>query len=356
MAGNRVIVTGGTGFIGSHAAEYFADSGWKVAAVDNLSRGKLLGETGVDTSAYNWNYLSKNRGIELVKASTTDEKSMNDLISGADAVVHTAGQVAVTTSLKDPRKDFDTNMIGTFNVLEACRKSGRNPAVVFCSTNKVYGENVNSIEVELTGNRYRYEDSKYAQGIPEDFPVDGCEHTPYGASKLAADLYVQEYGHTYGLKTGVFRMSCIYGTRQFGNEDQGWVAHFLLSALRNREITIYGDGRQVRDVLYVTDLVKAYDAFLNSHLKHGVFNMGGGSANTISLLELLERIQELTGIKPAFRFDRWRNGDQKVYISDISRARAQLNWEPAVGIQEGLNNMVNWMKNEMRTGERAKEV
>ena len=356
MATKKMVVTGGAGFIGSHAAEHFSEEVWNVVAVDNLSRGKMLGVAGIDTSAYNWHHLSGNGQIELVNASTADERRMDELISDADAVLHTAGQVAVTSSLKDPRKDFDTNIIGTFNVLEACRKSGRNPAVVFCSTNKVYGENVNSIEVELSGNRYRYSDGRYDKGIPEHFPVDGCEHTPYGASKLAADLYVQEYGHTYGLKTGVFRMSCIYGTRQFGNEDQGWVAHFLLSALRNREITIYGDGRQVRDVLYVTDLVKAYDAFLSSHLRHGVFNMGGGPANTISLLELLERIQELTGIRPAFRFDRWRNGDQKVYISDISRARAQLKWEPAVGIKEGLNNMVRWIKNEIQTGERVKEA
>jgi CDP-paratose 2-epimerase len=341
-----MIVTGGAGFIGSHAAEYFSDKGWKVVAVDNLSRGKMLGVSGTDTSAYNWSYLSKRGGIELVKASVNDENRMNELISDADAVLHTAGQVAVTTSLKDPRKDFETNMLGTFNVLEACRKSGRNPAVLFCSTNKVYGENVNSIEVELSGNRYRYAGSMYEKGIPEHFSVDGCEHTPYGASKLAADLYVQEYGHTYGLKTGVFRMSCIYGTRQFGNEDQGWVAHFLLSALRNREITIYGDGRQVRDVLYVTDLVRAYDAFLRSDLKFGLFNMGGGAQNTISLLELLDHIEEMTGIKPVIRFDRWRNGDQRVYISNISRAAGQLGWEPSVDIVQGLLNMLKWAKNE----------
>ena len=342
-----MIVTGGAGFIGSHVAEHFSDVGWKVVVMDNLSRRKMLGVSGIDTSSYNWRHLSGKGKIELVNASTTDECRMDELISDADAVLHTAGQVAVTASLKDPRKDFETNMTGTFNVLEACRKSRRNPTVVFCSTNKFYGENVNGIEVELSGNRYRYSDSRYDKGIPEHFSVDGCEHTPYGASKLAADLYVQEYGHTYGLKTGVFRMSCIYGTRQFGNEDQGWVAHFLLSALRNSEITIYGDGRQVRDVLYVTDLVRAYDAFLNSHLKHGVFNMGGGAANTISLLELLERIEELTGIRPSVRFDGWRNGDQKVYISDIAKAVKQLAWNPSVGIGQGLSNMVKWAKSEV---------
>ena len=348
ISDKKIVITGGAGFIGSHAAEYFAKLGWKVVAVDNLSRGKVLGETGMDTSVYNWNYLSVNGRIELVNASTIDDRKMEELIAEADAVVHTAGQVAVTTSLKDPRNDFETNMLGTFNVLEACRKSGKSPSIVFCSTNKVYGENVNSIDVEMSGNRYRYADGRYEHGIPESFPVDGCEHTPYGASKLSADIYFQEYGHTYGLKTGVFRMSCIYGTRQFGNEDQGWIAHFLLSALRNREITIYGDGRQVRDVLYVTDVISAYDAFLKSNLRCGLFNMGGGPDNTISLLELLDLIKELTGSKPRCRFDKWRNGDQKVYISDISCAVQQLKWKPTVGIAKGLREMLDWAKGERR--------
>ncbi|MBX8632770.1 MAG: GDP-mannose 4,6-dehydratase [Thermoplasmata archaeon YP2-bin.285] len=337
-----MVVTGGAGFVGSHAVEFFADRGWNVVAIDNMSRGEMLGRSGTDTPKYNWNYLSGKNRITLLNASVTDAERMEKLVSNADAVIHTAGQVAVTTSLTDPRRDFETNMLGTFNVLEACRKSGRNPAVIFCSTNKVYGENVNRLPVRLNGDRYEYTDKAFEHGIPESFSVDGCEHTPYGASKLAADLYVQEYSHTYGLKAAVFRMSCIYGTRQFGNEDQGWVAHFILSALRNKKITIYGDGKQVRDVLFVSDLIAAYNAFLESPLKGGLFNMGGGSENTLSLLELVERIEKMTGRRPDISFDEWRNGDQKVYISDIRKAIKQLGWKPKVSVEEGLQRLENW--------------
>lgn len=344
MKGN-VVVTGGAGFVGSHASEYFADRGWTVTAIDNMSRGRMLGQSGIDTPKYNWDYLSKKKGITLVNASVTEGDRMEKLLCEADAVIHTAGQVAVTTSLVDPRKDFETNMLGTFNVLEACRKSGRNPSVIFCSTNKVYGENVNTLPVRLNGDRYEYADEAFKHGIPESFSVDGCEHTPYGASKLAADLYVQEYSHTYGLKTAVFRMSCIYGTRQFGNEDQGWVAHFILSAIQNKHISIYGDGRQVRDVLFVTDLITAYDAFLRSGLRTGLFNIGGGTENTISLLELLQHITSMTGNKPDASFGDWRNGDQKVYISDISRANKELGWKPSINLVNGLQRLLQWAAN-----------
>ena len=338
----KMVVTGGAGFVGSHASEYFADRGWAVTALDNMSRGRMLGQSGIDTPKYNWDYLSKKKGITLVNTSVAEADRMDKLLCDADAVIHTAGQVAVTTSLVDPRKDFETNMLGTFNVLEACRKSGHNPAVIFCSTNKVYGENVNKLQVQLNGDRYEYADEAFKHGISESFSVDRCEHTPYGASKLAADLYVQEYSHTYGLKTAVFRMSCIYGTRQLGNEDQGWVAHFILSALRSKKITIYGDGRQVRDVLFVTDLIAAYSAFLESRLKCGVFNIGGGPKNTLSLLELIEHICNATGRMPEVSFDKWRNGDQKVYISDTSHAIQQLGWEPKVDVENGLRQLINW--------------
>ena len=340
-----MVVTGGAGFVGSHAVEFFADNGWNVVALDNMSRGEMLGQSGTDTPKYNWNYLAGKRGIALVNASVTDADRMEKLVSDADAVIHTAGQVAVTTSLTDPRRDFETNMLGTFNVLEACRKSKHTPTVIFCSTNKVYGENVNRLPVRLNGDRYEYAGKEFEQGIPESFSVDGCEHTPYGASKLAADLYAQEYSHSYGLRTAVFRMSCIYGTRQFGNEDQGWIAHFILSALRNKKITIYGDGKQVRDVLFVSDLIAAYNAFLESQSKTGLFNMGGGPRNTLSLGELVERIERMTGRKQDISFAGWRNGDQRVYISDTRHAIEQLGWEPKVSVEEGLQRLSNWAAN-----------
>ncbi len=195
----------------------------------------------------------------------------------------------------------------------------------------------------VESERYVFQDGNYVDGIPEDFPVDHTGHSPYGCSKLAADLYVQDYAHTYGLKTGVFRMSCIYGERQFGVEDQGWVAWFVIATLTGRPITIYGDGRQVRDVLYVGDLVRAFDLFLSSGIKHEVFNMGGGPTNTLSLLELLGLLGSLTGKTPVVRFSEWRKADQKVYVSDISKAKRLLGWSPTVSPKEGVSRLVSWV-------------
>ena len=233
-------------------------------------------------------------------------------------------------------------MAGTFNVLEAARRASTNPTVIYCSTNKVYGSNVNRIPVEIRGKRYVYADERFKHGIPEDFPVDLCEHTPYGCSKLAADLYVQDYAHVYGLRTAVFRMSCVYGERQMGAEDQGWVAWFVIAALTGRTITIYGDGMQVRDILYVGDLVEAYDMFFNSRLKHGVFNIGGGPENTLSLLELIDMLREMLRVDIKVRFSEWRPGDQRVYISDIRRARELLGWRPKVLPKEGVARLIDW--------------
>jgi CDP-paratose 2-epimerase len=346
MLAGKMLVTGGAGFVGSHAVEHFADEGWGVTAIDNLSRGRVLGQPGIDTANYSWKYLSGKRNIELVNASICDASLVDRLVKDVDVVIHTAGQVAVTASLKNPRGDFEANMQGTFTLLEACRKARRNITLVFCSTNKVYGENVNSIPVKLDGDRYIYADDRYARGLSESFSVDNCKHTPYGVSKLAADLYVQEYGRTYGLKTAVFRMSCIYGARQIGNPDQGWVAHFILTALRNKEITIYGDGKQVRDVLYVDDLVAAYDAFLRSGLTFGLFNIGGGPRNTLSLLELVAHIEKMLNKKLRVSFGEWRDGDQKVYVSNIDHVTRTLKWVPKVSVQEGLLRVFEWAKSE----------
>lgn len=344
--GKRIVVTGGAGFVGSHAAELFASSGWDVTVLDNLSRRAIPG-FGVNTRLYNWNHLSKVKHVRLVRGSVLNRQLLARLVRDADAVVHTAGQVAVTTSLEQPEHDFNTNMRGTFNVLEACRKAGRGPSLVFCSTNKVYGENVNTIPVRLDTFRYEFDDSRYARGIPEDFEVDRCKHSPYGASKLSADLYVQEYGLTYGLRTGCFRMSCIYGDRQFGNEDQGWVAHFVISAMLGRPVTIYGDGKQVRDLLFVDDVAKAYKAFIDSKVKSDVFNVGGGQGNTISLLELLNLLDKRHGLRMPVGYGPWRNSDQKVYISDISKAGKVLGWKPEVDAATGISRLLEWARGAM---------
>ena len=278
----------------------------------------------------------------MVRGSVLQTALLNKMVRDADVVIHTAGQVAVTTSLSNPRSGFDTNAKGTFNVLEACRKSCNESLLVFCSTNKVYGENVNTIPVKQKKTRYYFSDRRFAQGIPEDFPVENCKHSPYGASKLSADIYVQGYGRTYGLKTGCFRMSCIYGDRQFGNEYQGWVAHFIISALRNKKIRVYGDGKQVRDVLYVDDLVNAFNKFIASSLTSSVFNIGGGSENTLSLNELLDIIRIRLEHEVKLSYGPWRNSDQKAYVSDISKACAQLKWKPVISAEEGVDRLWKW--------------
>jgi CDP-paratose 2-epimerase len=342
----RVLVTGGAGFVGSHAVEYYAEQGADVTALDNLSRVDTLetADESRNTAAYNWEYIAENYPeVELLEGDIRDEELLEDVVEGHDAVVHTAGQVAVTASIQDPRTDFEVNALGTFNVLEAARKAESDPAVVLASTNKVYGDNVNEIPVRQEETRYWYDDPDYEAGIPESLSIDDCEHTPYGVSKLSADLYVQDYADRGEVDAAAFRMSCIYGTRQFGNEDQGWVAHFALSTLQDEPLTIFGDGKQVRDVLYVKDLIRAYDAFLSKpEGKPAVFNVGGGPKNTTSLLEFLDLLEEKTGKRTDISFDEWREGDQKVYVTDIARAREELDWEPTVGFNEGVERFVDW--------------
>ena len=276
-----ILVTGGAGFIGSHLAEYYGEKGHNVIVLDNLCRAELLKKDSKNVE-YNWNFLKRFENIKLLKGDIRDLSLLKEASKGADVIIHAAAQTAVTTSVSDPEPDFTTNALGTFNVLEAARKNNVN-SVLYCSTNKVYGENVNNIGVEVGKSRYSFKE-EFKGGIKESFETDLCEHTPYGCSKFTGDIYAQDYGHLYGIKTGVFRMSCIYGTRQFGVEDQGWVAWFTIATITGQPITIYGDGKQVRDVLYVKDLVRLFDIFLNSNLKKGVFNICGGPNNTLSLL------------------------------------------------------------------------
>ncbi|MGQ4876800.1 MAG: GDP-mannose 4,6-dehydratase [Promethearchaeia archaeon] len=342
----RVLITGGAGFIGSHVAEYYANKSNidEVFVIDNLSRGVLLNKK-VPNYDYNWNYLKQFENITLFKKDVNDLSFLKKLFSEKefDIIVHTAAQTAVTTSVIDPVPDFNNNILATFNLLEAVRKSEQNPTMIFCSTNKVFGNNVNKCKV-IEGEKRYYFSEEFSEGISEDFSIDLCEHTPYGTSKLCSDLYFQEYGHLYGLKTAVFRMSCIYGTRQFGVEDQGWVAHFIISALTDKKINIYGDGKQVRDVLFISDLINAYDSFVNKaeQIKHDVFCLGGGKKNTLSLLELIELLEEQLNKKINYEFFDWRPSDQKVYISDIRKAKKLLDWEPKINPREGVKKMINW--------------
>jgi CDP-paratose 2-epimerase len=342
MTLRKVVVTGGAGFVGSHVAEHFSQNHHQVVVCDNLYRGQTLGKFAKSRS-YNWQYLKENYpNVKLHHSDVRNFQSLQSVAKGADLIIHTAGQVAVTTSLKDPRIDFEINALGTLNVLETAREN--DAAVIFCSTNKVYGDNVNAIPVRAEAKRYSFENSSNKVGIGEDFSLDHTGHSPYGCSKLAADIYVQDYAHTYGLKTGVFRMSCIYGERQFGVEDQGWLAWFTIATITGKPLTIYGNGKQVRDVLYVKDLIDAFDRFLQRNVKHAVFNIGGGPQNSLSLLELLGLLQRMTGRKPKVSFSDWRAADQKVYISDIGKVRETLRWTPRVSPEEGVKRLVNWVR------------
>ena len=287
----RILVTGGAGMVGSHTAEYFAKKKWQVVVLDNLSRSTLF-KANRQSVEYNWKYLAQFRNIERVRGDVRNKRDVwRALGKGVDVVLHAASQPGVGFSIQNPVEDFAINAQGTLNVLESVRKISPKASFLFCSTNKVYGENVDTLPLTEEKFRYRFRGVK---GVCETFPIDLASHTPYGVSKYAADLYTQEYGTLYGMKTGVFRMSCIYGTRQFGFEDQGWVAHFVIQSILKRPLTIYGNGKQVRDILYVEDLVAAYDKFFKSGIKHNVYNIGGGPDNTTSLSELIDSIEKVT--------------------------------------------------------------
>jgi len=348
----RILVTGGAGFIGSHIADHYAGQGHDVIVLDNFSRFKTLGRS-IGDPTFNLNWLKKkHKKITFVKGDVTSVRDITEHTKGIDVIFHTAGQVAVTASIREPLADFRANVIGTINVLEAARKE--DSALLFCSTNKVYGDNVNEIAVRARETRYEFDDPDYKNGISESLSVDLCAHSPYGCSKLCADEYVQEYGRSYGLKAGVFRMSCIYGERQFGLEDQGWISWFAIATLTDRLLTIYGDGKQLRDVLYVGDLVEAFDRFVKSHLKCEVFNVGGGKTNTLSLVELLRILKDLTGQEPRIQYDEWRPHDQKVYVSDVSKAKKKIQWHPTTAPKDGISQLVKWTVANLRLFENAR--
>jgi len=343
----RILITGGAGLVGSHCAEFFARQNPKnkVIVLDNLMRSKIFGYDKKSVE-YNWNYLKGFKNITLIKGDVRSDNDLKRAIGkGVDIVIHTAAQPGVPSSVRMPKEDFSINAFGTLNVLEAVRKKSKDTIIIYCSTNKVYGENVDKIPLKELEKRYIYDGIK---GVSEAMSVDLTGHTPYGVSKLVGDLYVQEYSYIYKMKTAVFRMSCTYGTRQFGFEDQGWVAWFIIATLFNKPITIYGNGKQVRDMLYVDDLVEAFRLFIESDLKSGLFNIGGGPENTISLLEFLEKLEVLTAKKPKVKFSDWRASDQKVYISDTAKLEKTLNWKAKVSVKAGIKKLLDWVKENAR--------
>ncbi|MGZ8995072.1 MAG: SDR family NAD(P)-dependent oxidoreductase [Rhodospirillales bacterium] len=330
-----VLITGGAGFIGANIADRLARAGEQVIIFDALARDHVEENVG-------W-LLDRHGGrVSFVSGDVRDPYAVQDVVARASRVFHLAAQVAVTTSLADPRGDFAVNAGGTLNVLEAIRRRPQAIPLVFASTNKVYGHLETIAELRTTAERTQAVGT-FARGFDETLPLDF--YSPYGCSKGAADQYVLDYARIYDIPAAVFRMSCIYGPRQFGTEDQGWVAHFLIAALQEQPITIYGDGRQVRDILFVDDVV---DAFLLAHarigaLKGRAFNIGGGPGNTMSLLELIALIETLTGAAPEVGFAEPRPGDQRLYVSDTARFTTATGWRPRVGVEEGVRRLLLWL-------------
>jgi CDP-paratose 2-epimerase len=331
-----VLITGGSGFIGTNLAHRLLSEGHHVLLFDSLAR------PGVEQNL-RWLHDTHGSQVQIEIADTRNSEAVLQAVERASQVFHFAAQVAVTTSLTDPLEDFEVNARGTLNVLEAIRAQPIPPPLVFTSTNKVYGS-LEDIELRQRGLRYEPADATLRRtGVGEWRPLDF--HSPYGCSKGSADQYVLDYARTFGLPAIVFRMSCIYGPHQFGTEDQGWVAHFLIRALEGHPITLYGDGRQVRDILCVDDLVNAF-LLAQEHMSTEAgqaFNIGGGPANTVSLLELLDVMGEMLGRKPEIEFDEWRPGDQRYYVSDTRKFQQRTGWKPEVDVQQGLEQLTRWL-------------
>lgn len=334
--GGRALITGGAGFVATNVADRVLREGAKVRLFDNLSR------PGVDQNV-RWLKDAYGDRVELIVGDVRDAGAVRAAVRQVDRVFHFAAQVAVTTSLADPVSDFEVNARGTLNLLEALRDLRDPPSLLFTSTNKVYGD-LDDLALTQAESRYLPADPCIAgHGIAESRPLDF--HSPYGCSKGAAEQYVLDYARTFNLPATVFRMSCIYGPHQFGTEDQGWVAHFAIQAMQQRPLTLYGDGLQVRDVLFVEDLV---EAMLLAHRQIRItageaYNIGGGPANTISLLELLDLLRAVAGTRPRFTIEPWRAADQRYYVSDVRKFGAATGWIPRVSVREGLERLLAWL-------------
>ncbi|MEP7356344.1 MAG: NAD-dependent epimerase/dehydratase family protein [Anaerolineales bacterium] len=330
----KILITGGAGFIGSNLTAHFTRAGHAVTIFDNFSR------RGAEANLAWLKATAAPAGV--IRGDTREAEAIAAAARGQEAIFHLAGQVAVTTSVTDPRRDFEDNALGTFNTLEAARASGRQPIFIYTSTNKVYG-GMEAARVIEGPTRYAFADMP--GGVPETWPLDF--HSPYGCSKGTGDQYVRDYQRIYGLPTVVFRQSSIYGPRQFGIEDQGWIAFLAICAATGRPINIYGDGKQVRDILYVDDLARAFEAAVAniSRTAGQVYNMGGGPQRTLSIwTETGPMLEKLAGHPLPVTYGGWRPGDQRIYVSDISRAKADLGWEPRIDPEEGVRRLWEWVQ------------
>ena len=339
-----VLITGGAGFIGTNLAKRLAEEGHKVLVFDNLSRA------GVEKNLF---YLLNHHPgqVSFVQGDVRDMEQLQDAVEGATAIYHLAAQVAVTTSLEDPITDFEINARGTLNLLEAIRRRkltderSEKPFLLYTSTNKVLG---GLEDVKLVERATRYEPAEenlgMLEGIGEDRSIEFC--SPYGCSKGAADQYVLDYARNFNIPAVVFRMSCIYGPHQYGNEDQGWVAHFVRKAMARRTLSFYGDGKQVRDALFVEDLVEAFlMARQNSAKIRGhAFTIGGGPGNTTSLLELVSLLEKLQGVRLSIQYEKWRPSDQRYYVSNHGKFTRMTGWRPVTSLEQGIQSLEHWVR------------
>jgi CDP-paratose 2-epimerase len=336
------LITGGAGFIATNVADRLLRDGWRVRLFDNLSRPGVEQNVRWLRDVHRPVERGADSPVELIVGDVRDRAAVRRAVDGVSRVFHFAAQVAVTTSLIDPLLDFEINARGTLNLLEAIRPLESRPSLLFTSTNKVYGH-LADVPLRALSSRYEPEDGLLERGISERRALDF--HSPYGCSKGAAEQYVLDYARTFGLRATVFRMSCIYGPHQFGTEDQGWVAHFIIQALNRRALTVYGDGLQVRDVLFVEDLV---EAMMVAHeridrVSGQAFNIGGGPSRSISLLELIDLIADRLAARPAFQLEPWRMADQRYYVSDTTKFQMASGWRPRVTVDEGVERLASWL-------------
>jgi CDP-paratose 2-epimerase len=332
---SRALVTGGAGFIGSNLARRLVQDGHQVTILDNLSRPGSQANLA-------WLRAQLGTGFDFVPGDIRDWGVVRKAATGMDRIYHLASQVAVTQSVLDPREDFEVNAMGTLNVLEAARTVAEDPIFLYASTNKVYG---GMDEIGIVESNHRYDLADFPDGVPEGFPLDF--HSPYGCSKGAGDQYTRDYARIYGLRSVVFRQSCIYGPRQFGIEDQGWVAYFLIAAMLGWPITIFGDGKQVRDVLMVDDLIRAYElAVEHIQVTAGqIYNLGGGSKFSLAVwAEFGPMVEELLGRPVPVRQAPWRPGDQKVFVADVRKAEREFGWRPEIAPQTGIPVLYHWVQ------------
>jgi len=330
----RVLVTGGGGFVGSNYAAHLLDEGASVTLYDNFARGYGC--------SHNTSWLKKRASsnkLKIVKGDVKDYPRLLRAAKGCDLIVHAAAQVSVPLSVSNPRLDFDSNAVGTFNILEVARNLKTDPAVLYISSNKVYG--IPDAELVELERRYNFKDLK--EGVGEDFPLEGEE--PYGVSKATGDSYLHAYYLRYGLRAVSFRCSCMYGPRQWGKEEQGWVAWFCIAAATRKNITIFGDGKQVRDLLYIDDVIRAFDSARAKirNVAGEAFNLGGGRNNAVSLLQTLDFLKELSGRDIKLTYADWRPGDNKCYYTNINKVKKLLDWAPQISWKEGIKRTYEWV-------------